>query len=167
MRLHGEANLFTRLLMAIFGLTLIGAALASTYHDWPLVLAQKLLPVGFALALFLAIPLGLLVVIWAIIGEKRDWILEGDHLVVRALSLTSWKSKQKININDIKQFRLRSVDHQSENTKGAAWIEVYLDQNQRLSSPVSDKISDVLEMMEALKAKKEHLQENDPHVPLF
>ena len=122
MKLKDDLGGTARVIYVIMGLALAAATIASAWHDWPAVMAGKSPPFSFWLMLIVALPLSLLVIIWACIGRHREWTIEGGQVRIRLLSLTSWQKTAYVPAAEITGVVLESFDHEVQNHRTAYWL---------------------------------------------
>lgn len=137
MTLKDRLGLLQRSLFAGVGLLLIVATVATTYRDWPLVQAHKASPFGFFLTCGIALPVALLIVIWSVIGQLKEWRIEGDHLSIRLMSLTSWMSVLRVKPAQIRAVAVESYAYEDDHNRTAHWIVLQHANGRRYRSPTS------------------------------
>ena len=135
MTLKDELGAVPRTLYFLFGVLLAAATISTAYHDWPLIQSGKSAPVGFALETLIALPLALLIMVWACIGRHREWRIADNQIRVRNLSLTSWQTVRHIHAEDIASFSLESYAHDDAKKRMAYTLRLLLKDGRRLESP--------------------------------
>ncbi len=135
MKLIEDLGLPARLLYLAFGVLLMTAAIASAWHDWPLVQAHKLSWVGFTLMLAIALPLSLLIMVWAAVGRHREWHVHDDHIHIHLISLTSWARTTQVDAGQIAVMTLENAPYDDRAGHTAHWLSVRLKDGRTLLSP--------------------------------
>ncbi len=140
MKLVEDLGLPARLLYLAFGALLMIAAIATAWHDWPLVQTHKLSWVGFAVMLAIALPLSVLIMVWAGVGRHREWHIHDDHIHIHLISLTSWARVTEVGKDDIATLSLETVPYDDRARHTAYWLNIRLKDGRTLISPkVFDK----------------------------
>jgi hypothetical protein len=156
MFLRDDLGPVPRTLYILLGFLLAVAAIANDYHDWPLVQAYKMSPVGFTLINVIAIPLSLLIIVWGAIGRHREWRIGEDHIRIRLLSLTSWQKIRHLQPQEIESLRLDTFDHDLENARTAYRLTITCTDGKQVQSPQTYDpavISQAKAYIERLKAR--------------
>lgn len=135
MKLVEDLGLPARLLYLAFGALLMIAAIASAWHDWPLIEARKLSWIGFTLMLAIALPVSLLIMVWAAVGRHREWHIHDDHIHIHLISLTSWARVMEVAKDDIAAFSLETVPYEDRARHTAYWLNIRLKDGRTLTSP--------------------------------
>ncbi len=135
MKLVEDLGLPARLLYLAFGLLLMAAAIVTAWHDWPLVQAGKLSWIGFALMLAIALPVSLLIMVWAAVGRHREWHVHDDHIHIHLISLTSWARVMQIDSHQIAAMTLETAAYEDRARHTAYWLNIRLKDGRTLLSP--------------------------------
>ena len=135
MKLVEDLGLPARLLYLAFGLLLMTAAIVTAWHDWPLVQAHKLSWIGFTLMLAVALPVSLLIMVWAGVGRHREWHIHDDHIHIHLISLTSWAKVMQIESSQIDAMSLENAAYEDRGDHTAYWLSVRLKDGRNLISP--------------------------------
>ncbi len=143
MTLKDDLGMVPRVLYGLFGFVLALATIGNDYHDWPLVEAGRQSLAVFIVVNLVALPLSILIVVWACIGRHREWRIAGNQIQVRLLSLTSWQKMQTIRADEISGFELQSFDHDDSHHRTAYWMTLTLNDGRRIESPKTFNKSEV------------------------
>jgi len=135
MKLVEDLGLPARLLYLAFGALLMVAAVATAWHDWPLVEARKLSWIGFTLMLAVALPVSLLIMVWAGVGRHREWHIHDDHIHIHLISLTAWARVTQIRQDEIATLSLETAAYEDRVRHTAYWLSVRLKDGRTLMSP--------------------------------
>ncbi len=135
MKLVEDLGLPVRLLYLAFGLLLMVAAIATAWHDWPLVQTGKLSWLGFALMLLVALPLALLIMVWGGVGRHREWHVHDDHIHIHLISLTSWARSRHIDAGQIAAMSVENAAYEDRANHTAYWLNIRLKDGRTLESP--------------------------------
>ena len=135
MKLVEDLGLPVRLLYVAFGALLMIAAIASAWHDWPLVQAHKLSWTGFALLLAVALPVSLLIMVWAAVGRHREWHVHDSHIHIHHISLTAWARTTQVEADQIAAMTVENAAYEDRAKHTAYWLDVRLKDGRTLRSP--------------------------------
>jgi len=135
MTLKDDLGLTPRVLYGMFGAVLAIAAIASAYHDWPLIQSGKAFWLPFVLINAFILPLSLLIVVWAVIGRHREWRIDARGIRIRVLSLTSWQKSLLVAPRDIIDIAVEDFPYEDKSGRSAHWIAVHLADGRVLKSP--------------------------------
>ena len=135
MKLVEDLGLPARLLYLAFGALLMTAAVATAWHDWPLVQAHKLPWLNFALLLIIALPVSLLIMVWAAVGRHREWHVHDDHIHIHLISLTSWARTTQVEAAHIETLTLDNAAYEDRGGHTAYWLNIRLKDGRTLLSP--------------------------------
>lgn len=135
MTLKDDLGLVPRCLYFMFGSLLAVATIATAYHDWPLVEAHKSSAIGFLLINIIALPLSVLIILWAVIGRHREWRITAQDVRIRLLSLTSWQKTHHILPEEIEAVVLDSFAYEDRGHRTAHWLTVTLKSGKTVHSP--------------------------------
>ncbi len=135
MTLKDDLGLAPRILYFLFGSLLAVATIATAYHDWPLVQAHKSSAIGFLLINIIALPLAVLIILWAVIGRHREWRVNEQDIRIRLLSLTSWQKTQHIDPQEIETLSVDSYAYEDRAGRTAHWLKVTLKDGKTYTSP--------------------------------
>ena len=108
---------------------------ALCWHDWPLVQAYKISPVGFTLINVVTVPSSLLIIVWGAIGRHREWRIGEDHIRIRLLSLTSWQKISHVRAEDIESLRVETFDHDLQTARTAYQLTITCKDGRQIQSP--------------------------------
>ena len=136
------------------GLLLI-ATVTTVFSDWPVIQAHKESSLGLLLTCAITLPLSLLIIIWASIGRFKEWRIEGDHLSIRLMSLTSWMRIVDIRPEEISAFAVESYDYEDGGSRTAHWIVMTLRDGKRYKSPRTYDGEEIAEARMALDSMRE------------
>ena len=161
MTLKDDLGMLPRVLYGIFGLVLALATIGNDYHDWSLVEAGRQSLVVFVLVNLLALPLSILIVLWACIGRHREWRIAGNRIQVRLLSLTSWQKMQTIQAAEISGFELQSFEHEDAHHRTAYWMTLTLSDGRRIESPKTFNKSEAEKACLQIEILKSSIQSSD------
>lgn len=156
MRLHDEASVFARGFMALCGLMILTSVVVSFWQDWPKVTAAKADPFGMVLMLGLGIFISILILIWAFIGEKRDWWFKDNTLRIRAMSLSQWQKIDHIDLSEIESIHHVHVALDDKHNRQRHWLEITLANGKRLRSPMGSEAAPVLAIKNAIESSINH-----------
>ena len=146
MTFKDNLGLLARTMFALIGVFLLVVVVATAYHDWPLVETHKSSLFGFILTGLVALPLAVLIIVWALIGQTKEWRIGHDHIRVRLMSLTAWQREVKLRPGDIEEIAVESFAYDDGRGRTAHWITVTAADGRRYKSPrVYDAM--VLEVM--------------------
>ena len=135
MKLVEDLGLPARLLYLAFGVLLMTAAIATAWHDWPLVQMHKLSWLNFALLLIVALPVSLLIMVWAAVGRHREWHVHDDHIHIHLISLTSWARTTQVDAAQIEALTLDNAAYEDRGGHTAYWLDLRLKDGRTLLSP--------------------------------
>lgn len=135
MKLKDELGLPARMLYFLMGIVLGIATIASAFSQWPAVTAGKEPMLGFMLLVLIAMPLSLLIILWACVGRHREWRIDSDHIRIRMLSLTVWKRDVRIRPEQIESLSREQFSYDDEDGRIAYGITVHLRDGRDLQSP--------------------------------
>lgn len=135
MKLVEDLGWPVRGLYLVFGVLLATAAVATAWHDWPLVVAHKASGFGFALLLIIALPVALLIIVWACVGRHREWHVHDNHIHIHVISLTSWARVMHIDAPQVETMTLESADYEDRANRTAYWLSVRTTDGKTYLSP--------------------------------
>ena len=135
MTLKDHLGPLARMMFGATGGLLLIAAVATAYADWPVVVMHRESSLGLIVTCAVSIPVALLIIIWASIGRFKEWRIEGDHLSIRLMSLTSWMRIVEVRAEDIHSFEVESYDYEDNGDRTAHWIVMTLQNGRRYKSP--------------------------------
>ncbi len=135
MTLKDHLGPLARTLFGATGGLLLVAAVATAYADWPVVTSRHESGLGLIATCALSIPVALLIIIWSSIGRFKEWRIEGDHLSIRLMSLTSWMRIVEVRAEDIHAFEVESYAYEDNGDRTAHWIVMTLQDGRRYKSP--------------------------------
>ena len=162
MKLVEDLGLPARLLYLAFGALLMAATIATAWHDWPLVQAHKLPWAGFTLMLLVALPLSLLIMVWAGVGRHREWHVHDDHIHIHLISLTSWARTTQVDAAQIAQLTLDAAAYEDRAARTAYWLSLHLKDGRTLLSPKSFDKNLVAQAQQTLASKIVKAADADP-----
>ncbi|ESQ75427.1 hypothetical protein [Asticcacaulis sp. AC402] len=128
-------GLAARTVFFLIGLLLLAVAVATVYHDWPLVVARKASLFGFVLTCLICLPLGILILVWAVIGHMKTWRIAPDGIHVRTMSLTHWAREDVLEADEIADIAVESFNHDEHGRKSAHWVTITTTDGRRHKSP--------------------------------
>ena len=135
MTLKDDLGPVPRILYFLFGSLLAVATIATAYHDWPLVEAHKSSAIGFLLVNIIALPLSVLIILWAVIGRHREWRITAQDVRIRLLSLTSWQKTHHIAPQEIETVSQESFAYEDRARRTAHWLTVTTAEGKTYTSP--------------------------------
>ncbi|MGZ3298817.1 MAG: hypothetical protein ACXU8O_07360 [Asticcacaulis sp.] len=135
MKLVEDLGWPARALYLLFGALLMTAAVATAWHDWPLIVTGKQSWAGFVLMLVVAVPLSLLIMVWAGVGRHREWHIHDNHIHIHLISLTSWARVMQVDKHEIAAMTLESAAFEDRANHVAYWLCVRLRDGRTLVSP--------------------------------
>lgn len=150
---------------ALIGILLLVAAVASAYGDWPVIIQHQAPSFGLLLTLAISLPLALLIIIWSLVGQLKEWRIEGDHLSIRLMSLTSWMRIVNVRPEDIRDFRVESYDYEDGGARTAHWIVMTMQDGRRYKSPrtfQADEIGEASRLMATMRGGSRIIGINEP-----
>ncbi len=153
MKLVEDLGLPARLLYLAFGALLMTATIATAWHDWPLVQMHKLPWIGFTLMLLVALPVSLLIMVWAAVGRHREWHVHDDHVHIHLISLTSWARTTQVNTAQIEALTLDNAAYEDRGGHTAYWLALRLKDGRTLLSPKTFDKNLVSQAQQTLAAK--------------
>ena len=137
MTLKDDLGPVPRILYFLFGSLLAVATIATAYHDWPLVETHKSSAIGFLLINIIALPLSVLIMLWAVVGRHREWRITAQDVRIRLLSLTSWQKTHCIASQEIETVSQESFAYEDRARRTAHWLTVTLQDGKTYTSPKS------------------------------
>jgi hypothetical protein len=143
----------TRLLLFFIGLLLLGACLASSYQEWPLILSGKLPPLGFMITLIIAVIVSLVVIIIAFVGEKRVWTITDEGIEIKSHQFLRGSKAELIPLEKIHSIKAIHLDNGLDVHHEAHWLDIVIDNHKRLRSPVVSNKDIVLALGRLLSSK--------------
>ena len=155
MTLQDRLGPMARTLFAATGALLLVATVATVYSDWPVIEAHHQSSLGLFAVCAVALPIAFLIIIWASIGRLKEWRIEGDHLSIRLMSLTSWMRIITIRREDIRGFAVESYAYEDGNDRTAHWIVMTLTDGKRYKSPMTYDGEEIQEARLALDSMRE------------
>lgn len=165
MKLVEDLGLPARLLYLAFGALLMIATIATAWHDWPLVQAHKLPWPGFALLFLIALPLSLLIMVWAGVGRHREWHVHDDHIHIHLISLTSWARTTQVDAAQIDRLTLDNAAYEDRGARTAYWLNLHLKDGRTLLSPKTFDKNLVTQARETLASKMAKAADPDADAP--
>ena len=135
MTFKDNLGLLARTMFALIGLFLLVVAVATIYHDWPLVETHRSPLFGFVLTCLITIPLGLLILVWAVIGQTKAWHISSDHIRVNLMSLTAWQREIRLRSDEIADIAVETFAYDDVGRRTAHWIIVTTTDGRRFKSP--------------------------------
>ncbi|EGF90530.1 hypothetical protein ABI_35530 [Asticcacaulis biprosthecium C19] len=135
MVLKDNLGIAARTVFFLIGLLLLVVVVATIYHDWPLVQAHKSSLFGFVLTCLICLPLGILILVWAVIGHMKTWRIATDGVHMRQMSLTHWAHENILEPAEIADIQVESFNHDEHGRKSAHWVMITTTDGRRHKSP--------------------------------
>ncbi|MBW8880971.1 MAG: hypothetical protein JF615_05935, partial [Asticcacaulis sp.] len=148
-----------RTMFALIGVLLLIVAVATMYRDWPLVETHKSSLLGFILTCLIALPLSLLVVVWAAIGRMKEWRIGDDGIRMRMMSLTAWARQEQVQPGDIADITVETFAYEDQRNRSAHWLVLTTTDGRRFKSP---RVYDAM-VAEVMRSRVTALKDKTPN----
>ncbi len=95
----------------------------------------------------------------------KEWRIEGDHLSIRLMSLTSWMRIIDVRPEDIRDFRVESYAYEDGGDRTAHWIVMTMHDGRRYKSPRTfraDEIGEASRLMQTMRGGSRIIGTDEP-----